>query len=318
MAISVKTRKLLWARSGGRCAACSKKITASVGGNDLLAGNECHINSRKPFGPRYEAGRKDIDSYDNLIVLCSCCHDIVDKAVKYYTKERLIDMKKAHEARVCADIIPPSKSPYIDLLIRWEKAYKIDNWEDITYDFNIPGQNFIYQEFIDGVEEFEKLFNSVIRNKVYNCDVMNSALFTCIFYSKAFLETFFRHAERVGKKTFTVEKFYKPASLYGLSKKNDESEDLLIKYEDHCRLLYTIMIFMTAAVNNVITSAWDECDPWYRHNKGIVSLRSTECFFSSSYTESSEFSEMAKNKFLRGYRLSVDDLRRVIEDSLKE
>jgi hypothetical protein len=70
LAISEKTRKILWARSGNRCAICCCELVREEFITDPAAvvGDECHIISKKPGGPRYERYAEiDLDSYGNLI-----------------------------------------------------------------------------------------------------------------------------------------------------------------------------------------------------------------------------------------------------------
>ena len=56
MAISEKTRKLLWGRSGNRCAICRVELTTTETEDKgkVVIGDECHINARNPGGPRYD------------------------------------------------------------------------------------------------------------------------------------------------------------------------------------------------------------------------------------------------------------------------
>ena len=58
MAITNKTRKLLWGRSGNRCAFCKIELVAEKDHNNvnLNLGEECHIISSKIKGPRHMAG----------------------------------------------------------------------------------------------------------------------------------------------------------------------------------------------------------------------------------------------------------------------
>lgn len=101
MPISDKTRKLLWGKSGNRCAICKRELhidASSVDGASVV-GDECHIVSRKVNGPRYspEIPEDRVDSYDNLILLCRVHHKMIDDLVEDYTVESLRQAKKQHE-----------------------------------------------------------------------------------------------------------------------------------------------------------------------------------------------------------------------------
>ncbi len=89
MAISDKTRKRLWANSGGLCAICKTRVLKELksGEKHSIVGDECHIVARSPDGPRGEMGSEvpSIDSYENLIILCRNCHKKVDEYPDIYT-----------------------------------------------------------------------------------------------------------------------------------------------------------------------------------------------------------------------------------------
>ena len=100
MAITDRTRKLLWARSGNRCAICRTflVIDGAREGEAALVGEECHIVSQSPLGPRGGSERPDdIDGCYNLILLCATHHTMVDNLPEEYTADRLRTIKKAHE-----------------------------------------------------------------------------------------------------------------------------------------------------------------------------------------------------------------------------
>jgi hypothetical protein len=103
MAITDRTRKILWITAGGRCSVC--RILLVTEGTDTddpsVFGEEAHIVARARNGPR--AGDvADLDSYDNLILLCSKDHKRVDDQVGYYTVNRLKEIKQKHEEWVAS------------------------------------------------------------------------------------------------------------------------------------------------------------------------------------------------------------------------
>ena len=103
MAITDYTRKLLWARSGNQCALCRRQLVEP--GNELdrdaVVGDECHILPHSPRGPRATtASRKDIDGYENLILLCKADHKLVDDQPEKYSAQTLREIRNAHEFRV--------------------------------------------------------------------------------------------------------------------------------------------------------------------------------------------------------------------------
>jgi hypothetical protein len=98
MAVSERTRKILWVTAGGRCSICRVQLVTERTETDdpAVFGEEAHIVAQGSAGPR--AGQvADVDAYDNLILLCSKDHKRVDDQVAHYTVPRLRQIKRAHE-----------------------------------------------------------------------------------------------------------------------------------------------------------------------------------------------------------------------------
>lgn len=103
MAILDKDRKRLWAKSGNRCAICRQELVMTNENNsDFNIGEECHIVSSKPSGPRHEPGWDNYDIYENLILLCRNHHKTIDDVsnILLFPKESLINIKTKHETWV--------------------------------------------------------------------------------------------------------------------------------------------------------------------------------------------------------------------------
>lgn len=97
--ITNKTRKIIWALSGGSCAICKSELTKKVDQKHLVLGQECHIRSQKLNGPRYAAEYPfdKLNTPDNLILLCRNHHKEIDDFVDKYTVEVLERIKLEHE-----------------------------------------------------------------------------------------------------------------------------------------------------------------------------------------------------------------------------
>jgi len=105
MAISDKTRKNLWAKSGNRCSICKTELFANDGNqNEFNIGEECHIISSKLKGPRYKEGITDYDTAENLILLCRNHHKQIDELHETYTEELLNYVKLNHEIWVSSTL----------------------------------------------------------------------------------------------------------------------------------------------------------------------------------------------------------------------
>lgn len=104
MAISDKNRKILWAKSGGRCAICQHVLVVDSTNTDdeSVIGEECHIVSGAISGPRFdpEFPKDEVDSLGNLLLLCRIHHKQVDDQVIAFSAGVLREIKAKHEAWV--------------------------------------------------------------------------------------------------------------------------------------------------------------------------------------------------------------------------
>lgn len=100
MGIKDKTRKLLWGKSGNRCAMCRHVlcVDATREDDESIIGDECHIISKKENGPRYNPfyPTNKLDFYENLILLCRIHHKLIDDQYTKYTAEILKQIKENH------------------------------------------------------------------------------------------------------------------------------------------------------------------------------------------------------------------------------
>jgi hypothetical protein len=103
MAISDKSRKILWGRSGNRCAVCKTDLVLEKDPFNIYLniGEECHIISKQPNGPRHKLMIDlDYDSCENLLLLCCNHHKMVDEQIEAYPEDKLIAIKTDHESWV--------------------------------------------------------------------------------------------------------------------------------------------------------------------------------------------------------------------------
>jgi len=114
MAITDKTRKMLWGRSGNRCAICKHELVVSATASDdeSIVGDECHIISSRSTGPRYDDSfpSEKLDTYQNLILLCRVHHKMVDDQDESYTADILRQMKVNHEMWVSHRLMDTPKT----------------------------------------------------------------------------------------------------------------------------------------------------------------------------------------------------------------
>lgn len=119
---SRKTSKILWGFSGYQCAHpdCTVKLIerATESSPDAIIGEECHIHSRSPDGPRGDGGLslEELNAPSNLILLCPTHHRLVDGHPKTYTVEVLRKWKQNHEAKIAERVSPDSNGTTTEVL----------------------------------------------------------------------------------------------------------------------------------------------------------------------------------------------------------
>ena len=99
VAIRDRDRKILWSRAGNCCSMCRAMLVreGAIGNGLTVIGDECHIVSSVPTGPRGGILVDDLDGYDNLILLCPNDHRLIDTLVDDYPRDRVLAIKRAHE-----------------------------------------------------------------------------------------------------------------------------------------------------------------------------------------------------------------------------
>lgn len=89
--------KLLWYRSGGRCAICRKELSVETSGG--VIGQMAHIIAASSGGPRADSSvpAPKLNKYENLILLCPNHHTEIDSDTAKWTHTRLRQVKRRHE-----------------------------------------------------------------------------------------------------------------------------------------------------------------------------------------------------------------------------
>jgi hypothetical protein len=104
MAISDKTRKLIWGRSGNQCGVCQRELLMEATSTDdaAVVGDECHIVGPKAGSPRHDPAypSEKLDHCENLILLCRVHHKMVDDQPVAFSADVLRAVKASHERRV--------------------------------------------------------------------------------------------------------------------------------------------------------------------------------------------------------------------------
>lgn len=127
--IPSRVKKLLFAKSGGRCAFPGCAFPVELSG--LSLGHICHIHAIGPGGPRYDPEREGASwDEDNLIVLCPNHHEMVDRDPATYTADFLRQARARHEERIARALeLGAIETPRVDPSKAKPLAQALDVWE---------------------------------------------------------------------------------------------------------------------------------------------------------------------------------------------
>jgi len=104
IAPSDTTKLRLFADSGGFCQnpACLATLFKDIGGDAIHIAEMAHVISASNTGPRADTRLtpEQRARYENLILLCPTCHEIIDKAETSYPEPLLQEWKHSHKERI--------------------------------------------------------------------------------------------------------------------------------------------------------------------------------------------------------------------------
>nr|DAU65389.1 MAG TPA: AcrIIC3 protein [Caudoviricetes sp.] len=161
--IKESTRRMLYARSGNMCAmyGCHNVL---INENTSNISEICHIEAVNDDGARYNGSLTDeeVNSYDNLVLLCPRCHAIVDNKANesIYTVEYLKEMKRIHEQQIYDALMAKTViSPPVHV-----ETYNVDR---IVTCFNTVYEKDIDASYVRKVIKRIYSLNIAIRSVVY-------------------------------------------------------------------------------------------------------------------------------------------------------
>lgn len=275
MGISLKTHKILWGKSGNKCAFPDCKIDLAIDesetDNPSLIGQEAHIIAKKKNGPRGDSilSTEQRDYYENLILMCSNHHKIIDDNHRKYTVNTLKKIKKNHEDWVCENLnINKEKQKieleYANIVDKWSElgmVYKWKSWSSYllssgNLSIKISNYNKLQklQEYIftrhwsKEIIEIEDAFNN-----------FNNIL-------DDFFIVFNKHKTE-HQDWYVTERFYKLDYH-----EQDIYYKLLNEYEYHTELLQDLMLELTRAANRIIREVRKRILSTFRNEEGVLTV----------------------------------------------
>jgi hypothetical protein len=119
-------KQLVFSKAGRRCSfpGCSTNLFTDSG---TFVGEICHIAADNPAGPRFDPDVVDVNSEDNLILLCPTHHELVDREPFVYTSQWLRTTKLNHELAVTSSattaVVPLTMNTvsFVESLHFWTK-----------------------------------------------------------------------------------------------------------------------------------------------------------------------------------------------------
>ncbi len=192
----------LWVKAGGRCEfnGCNKLLyKSSLTQEPINIAQKAHIYSFSPEGPRGNCPLKgkDINSCENLMLMCHECHLVIDhdkSGVKYSAKQ-LQEWKVAHEKRIVivTGINPELRShvilfssPIGKYVPNWDKAdffeamfpsrYPADD-QPIDLSIKTNEEDFSPETYATHIKQLEKDFNRKVKERIEDGSITHVSLF---------------------------------------------------------------------------------------------------------------------------------------------
>ena len=277
MGISLKTHKILWGRSGGKCAICKRDlvIDATDSGDDpSVVGDEAHIIARMESftrGDHESVPPEQRDHYSNLILLCKVDHKIIDDCPTEYTVERLREIKANHEEEIKAHWTPADKQKqhddeiYASYIDEWVRRNDLDNWQTLSSHATSSYSPALPKQWYESAKDLIPWIIARIWPNRY--PILENALFNYKAVLQDFLLEFDKHIDwdRKDKHLLRTERFYKirewDPELY---------RTLLEEYNAHECLVCDLFFELTRAANYVCDRVREYIFPGFRLKEGAL------------------------------------------------
>jgi hypothetical protein len=293
MSISIKTHKMLWGRSGNICAFpdCKKELVMDETETDdsSIIGEEAHIVAQKEDGSR---GVSDLtpeqrDKYDNLILLCSIHHKLIDDQPNCYTVEKIKEYKKTHEDWIKSSLkIDTQKqrddeiySTYLDKII---ELSNVENWKAWTSYIYGCGHARMYKDQYNNMRTLVEFILSRVWPNRY--PKLEASIQNLKNVTNDFLKVFDEHSEEIGDDGIWTKKFYK------IDEWDEERYDRLHKkFTFHISLVLDLTCELTRAMNYLFDNVRLFLLLSYRLEEGVLLIEDGPSMDMTWYTVRLEY-----------------------------
>lgn len=316
MSISLKTHKLLWGRSGNMCAfpGCKKSLVIEETETDdpSVIGEEAHIVAEKENGPR---GISDLpldkrNRYDNLVLLCSIHHKVIDDQVIYYTVEKIKEFKTTHESWIKENLlVDPVKlrdderyATYIEKFIGLTDLHGWTNWTS----WIIGSMEVFPKERFEALQTIPDYIVSRIWPHRY--PLLEAAFFNFKSVLNDLISVYYKYpADRDGdsESGYRIAKFYKDYNRRHNPNYDAELENKMVeKYNYHLALIADLVLELTRAANYICDRIRDFIFAGFRIEEGALLVMRGDILVSHTYRveyrgeERSEYPYPGLRKFM--------------------
>jgi len=269
---------MLWGRSGNLCAFpdCDNYLIVNISETDniTIVGEEAHIVAKSKDGARGVSAltRYQRDNYDNLILMCSVHHKVIDDNPDIYTVDRLHYIKKNHESLVEQNLSIDNKkqkedevyASYIDQFLKLADIRNYTNWTSWLLSSDGPKMYKVQYE------KLVQLSNYIIERVWHNrYPELENALLNFKDVLNDLLKVINKYSEEIGNgEQIWTRKFYK--INYWDEKQYNE---LLGKYIYHVNLVNDLTYELTRAANFLFDKVRQQLVPNFRIKEGVLLVK---------------------------------------------
>lgn len=269
MGIKQKDIKILWGRSGNRCAICRTELTqnALAVTSSFTLGEQAHIVGDKIGSARSTSPltAEQRDSYHNLILLCPTHHTEIDSNEADWPVEKLHQVKSEHELWVTEtlsetiDHVKIAKQAIVASIV--DSAVDLcdlDNWQNWTSFALSPDPRWA-KERPDKIFDFRQKVIAWIWPDEFN-ELKRSATTLSVLLNRA-AQTYLEHSDLQGD-------MYYPYKFYKAMPQNPSYDKDLAAYEKWLEDCYDLIYQATKAANWFADVVRNDVNPMFFAEKG--------------------------------------------------
>jgi hypothetical protein len=287
MGISLKTHKMLWGRSGNMCAFpdCKKLLVVdeTLTDDPSVIGEEAHIVAQKEDGSRGISSLtpEQRDKYDNLILLCSIHHKIIDDQEYEYTVDKLREFKVKHETWIGTNLKTNNQKIkddelYAAYIEKFIELTDLHNWNIWTSWILGSSQIFPKERFQSMKKVPDYIVSRIWPNRYPE---LEGAFANFKSIVNDLMRVYHEHLKERSDGV-TVEKFYK--SHYDRIDPIEQNK-LVDKYNYHSALIEDLILELTRAANYICDKIRDYIFAGFRLEEGALLITRGDILSSSTY-----------------------------------